>query len=444
MEPESKGAGTGVKPFTPQEAREIIQTLRQPAVFTDMVGDWPAMRWTSVYLSSLLGENLLRFRIGRRTAELAPQFETECEYVNGTLQQFHHWIRSTSQNLPEPFDNFNNSDYWGYADYKYLSAIFHDRPEILQDIIWADFGFPGRDGKESTLWVGSSGANTPCHIDSYGCNLVLQVEGRKTWHLFPPEDTTYLYPTRIPYEESSIFSKVNVVHPDWCRFPLFSKARPYVVTLHPGQVLYVPRRWWHYVESIDDITVSINTWTELDSDHEARVEEAITRMVVCAFKSTDLSSNIKDWLNPTEGEVTSHETNLLYLNQALAMYTDREAKKVEDVQRTQDPPLKRNKLTTDTASNVDLSVSSPPFGKHLLPVMPSPPRSDLRGAGTDNIVFGGDHCRTLNSETTQAVSSQWHETASPNQSVTSDDVLECLVNPQVIHLVSRLLLKKMI
>lgn len=59
---------------------------------------------------------------------------------------------------------------------------------------------------------------------------------RKRWHLFPPEDTPFLYPTRIPYEESSVFSKVSVVNPDLKRFPQFQKARRHVVTLSPGQV----------------------------------------------------------------------------------------------------------------------------------------------------------------------------------------------------------------
>lgn len=59
---------------------------------------------------------------------------------------------------------------------------------------------------------------------------------RKRWHLFPPEDTPFLYPTRIPYEESSVFSKVNAVNPDLKRFPQFQKARRHVVTLSPGQV----------------------------------------------------------------------------------------------------------------------------------------------------------------------------------------------------------------
>lgn len=45
-----------------------------------------------------------------------------------------------------------------------------------------------------------------------------------------------LYPTRIPYEESSVFSQVDVLHPDLRRFPAFQGARAHTVTLQPGQV----------------------------------------------------------------------------------------------------------------------------------------------------------------------------------------------------------------
>ena len=49
---------------------------------------------------------------------------------------------------------------------------------VVQDVKWSEFGFKERNGRESTLWIGTEGANTPCHLDSYGCNLVLQVQGR--------------------------------------------------------------------------------------------------------------------------------------------------------------------------------------------------------------------------------------------------------------------------
>ena len=53
--------------------------------------------------------------------------------------------------------------------------------------------------------LGTEGAYTPCHYDTYGFNLYTQISGHKRWILFPPDDSNLLKPTRIPYEESSVF-----------------------------------------------------------------------------------------------------------------------------------------------------------------------------------------------------------------------------------------------
>ena len=62
------------------------------------------------------------------------------------------------------------------------------------------------------LSLHSSGAFTQCHQDSYGVNLVAQIQGRKKWTLFPPNasSASVLKPTRIPYEESTIFARANL------------------------------------------------------------------------------------------------------------------------------------------------------------------------------------------------------------------------------------------
>lgn len=90
---------------------------------------------------------------------------------------------------------------------------------------------------------------------------------------FSPEEN--LLPTRIPYEESSIYSKLNLFSPNNRKFignlpnvlikqkhllSLFlgvNNAR--VITLHPGEVLFLPHGWWHYVEN-KEIAISINVW----------------------------------------------------------------------------------------------------------------------------------------------------------------------------------------
>ena len=43
---------------------------------------------------------------------------------------------------------------------------------------------------------------------------------------------------------------------------LFQKSQPYVVILEPGQTLYVPQHWWHYVECLEP-AVSVNVWVPL-------------------------------------------------------------------------------------------------------------------------------------------------------------------------------------
>ncbi|NXF01895.1 HBAP1 protein, partial [Smithornis capensis] len=474
--------GEDIKPFTPEKAKEIVMSLQQPAVFCNMVDSWPALHWNVKYLSAVLDGKTIRFRLGLKTVDLVPQFETRCSYVEATLEEFLAWSCGQPSCLSGPFRCYDYSKYWAYADYKYIARIFEDKPEIFQDIRWSDFGFPGRSGKESTLWIGSEGANTPCHLDSYGCNLVLQVQGRKKWHLFPPGDTSFLYPTRIPYEESSIFSKVNITNPDLKRFPEFKNSTAHVVTLIPGQVLLVPRHWWHYVESIDPVTVSINSWIELDADHEARVEEAITRMLVCAIKSAENPSDGDLWLNPTEVEATSHEINLQYLNKAVSAYFKCQKTGVSEQthssstgaeQRTS-APCKRKKREVGCelkgcrlqSHELDFSTSKAeeplkiPFGPHLIQVLPQsqergsmgavPVESDSRDLLHEN---EGEHIGKLHCKRKHLVMSNDRETpahqmdsdSSPHTSQTAlstNDLLDCLVNPHVINLVARLLLKR--
>nr|XP_002716858.1 HSPB1-associated protein 1 isoform X1 [Oryctolagus cuniculus] len=478
--PQTLAAGAGGeeegkhgKPFTPEKAKEIIMSLQQPAVFCNMVFDWPARHWTAEHLTEVLGGKQIRFRMGLQRTDTAPQFETTCSYVDATLEEFLTWNCEQSS-LSGPFADYDHSKFWAYADYKYFVNLFEDKTDVFQEVMWSDFGFPGRNGQESTLWIGSLGAHTPCHLDSYGCNLVFQVQGRKIWHLFPPEDTPFLYPTRIPYEESSVFSKVNVVNPDLKRFPQFQKAQRHVVTLSPGQVLFVPRHWWHYVESIDPVTVSINSWIELEEDHLARVEEAITRVLVCALKTAEDPRNPRAWLNPTEVEEISHEVNCHYLNGAVsaflehhrasretegqALQTNGKHRKKEElhmcnhveVEQTCSPNVNKHRATKQKA--VD------PFGPNLVAVTllteepPSERGGVVEGDGKGFVDKDGEGFGQLHGTKWEQVPSRGETVSAEHVAssstaavtaalVTTDDLLDCVVNPQVTRMVAQLLLQ---
>lgn len=65
----SLSLGERVKPFTPEKAKEIIMSLQQPAVFCNMVFDWPAQHWTAKHLSEVLQAKQIRFRMGLRSTD---------------------------------------------------------------------------------------------------------------------------------------------------------------------------------------------------------------------------------------------------------------------------------------------------------------------------------------------------------------------------------------
>ncbi|KAF5292287.1 hypothetical protein FQA39_LY03321 [Lamprigera yunnana] len=232
-----------------------------PLIIKDTL-KWELLNWDLVKWKEILGKENLKFRKGYILNTKEPQFENSTNVIHLTFDQFLAKI--------EQSDNE-----WLYFDYKYLRSWFVDLPELRKHISWDAFGFSDCNVDDSTFWLGSKGAHTPCHQDTYGCNIVAQVYGRKRWMLFPPREN--LQPTRIPYEESSIYSKINMFNASPSNFKDITECKS--IILNPGDVLVVPHKWWHYVENLE-LSISINLWIELPVDHEERVNESIVQMLI--------------------------------------------------------------------------------------------------------------------------------------------------------------------
>jgi ribosomal protein L16 Arg81 hydroxylase len=96
------------------------------------------------------------------------------------------------------------------------------------------------------IFIGPKGAVTPLHDDVWGTHAWLaELVGRKRWILFSPDQRELLYDYKVKPDK-----------PDFERFPLFRKAKPLEATIGPGDIIFVPGGWPHYVISLDP-TISL-------------------------------------------------------------------------------------------------------------------------------------------------------------------------------------------
>ncbi|XP_013196335.2 lysine-specific demethylase 8 isoform X2 [Amyelois transitella] len=105
-------------------------------------------------------------------------------------------------------------------------------------------------------WFGPKGTVSALHHDPKK-NLLTQVVGTKQLFLFSPNDTPYLYPHS--HELLNNTAQVDPREPDLEKFPNYKEATAYHCILSPGQMLYIPPKWWHFVESLS-ISFSVSFW----------------------------------------------------------------------------------------------------------------------------------------------------------------------------------------
>ncbi len=103
------------------------------------------------------------------------------------------------------------------------------------------------------IWIsGPSGSGSGFHVDLFD-NLLIMMNGSKTVYLVAPQHSWDMSPS------SKILCKC-IMHPrDKIEQRLREKKSIVVAHLKIGDILMLPRGWWHYVVS-DDSSISVNYW----------------------------------------------------------------------------------------------------------------------------------------------------------------------------------------
>eukprot|EP00921_Rhytidocystis_pertsovi_P002895 GHVQ01004858.1.p1 GENE.GHVQ01004858.1~~GHVQ01004858.1.p1 ORF type:complete len:473 (-),score=31.97 GHVQ01004858.1:706-2124(-) len=143
--------------------------------------------------------------------------------------------------------------------------IFEQIPVLEKDLMTPEFASCGiTDTLIRMLWLGPAGTVSPLHTDPYQ-NIYIQLVGRKYVKLCHPSESANIYAFKdgLLTNTSSVNWDISQPLPDSCerRFPLFSKAQFVEAVVEAGDLLYIPRGWWHFVKSLDR-SASVSYWFE--------------------------------------------------------------------------------------------------------------------------------------------------------------------------------------
>ncbi|KAK4175859.1 hypothetical protein QBC36DRAFT_17342 [Triangularia setosa] len=245
----------------------------RPLILTGLVSHWPALTtspWSKpAYLLSrtFSGRRLVPVEIGR-------------SYVDaGWSQKIIPFSEFLSEYITSPSSDVSKG-------YLAQHQLFSQLPQLRNDIVVPDLCYtspppkvddehPVAELEEPMLnaWLGPPGTITPLHTDPYH-NLLVQVVGRKYVRLYPPQskvktrgkeggvsmDNTAAFDVGVlegwddqpPSEEEEEEGKNGEKEE-------FGRLECVDCILEPGETLYIPEGWWHYVRGLS-VSFSVSFW----------------------------------------------------------------------------------------------------------------------------------------------------------------------------------------
>jgi len=216
---------------------EQFYAVNRPVIITDCVTQWPALRnWTVSNLRQRFGELDIQFQSGRKKGNFLSVFSE-----NAITDRFSNFLDLISD------ESTGNDAYLTSKDQLLRRQGFS---ALLNDIILDQRFFnPVIDPEKMSVWIGPKGCHSPMHRDIRNVCLA-QIIGRKSLILIP---ALQMHRT---YNEESFYSDVDFNEFDLASYPLLKDATIYNIILEPGDMLFIPVGWWHFVKSLD-VTVTL-------------------------------------------------------------------------------------------------------------------------------------------------------------------------------------------
>ncbi len=214
-----------------------------PCVVSDAMTHWPAMQWDFQNLKDRFGniEIMVQPSLREKENKYTVQFRDYIEYVLGKknasdLLQVGETTIPSSERLYglafHPFsthpDLFNEFDECPYFVEDYFSGLIGER-----------FRTAMRAFRHHWLFIGPKGSLSQFHSDHHDVMTYLaQIKGRKLVLLVSPNETEKITSPEGPLNPFSICMHT---------FKSYKEVTFFAAVLEPGQMLFLPRGWNHYV-----------------------------------------------------------------------------------------------------------------------------------------------------------------------------------------------------
>jgi ribosomal protein L16 Arg81 hydroxylase len=232
-----------VSAISAAEFRRDYELPRRPVLITGALAGRAAFeRWSLDYLAEKSGDVPVRIRVSERGQ---PQL------FNGNWHAAFDFENDVSLRAAVA----RVQDQAGPIVYVQHCNLGTKAPALASEI--GSFPYaPARLCSPALLWISGPGTVNPLHWDHHHVALT-QVAGEKRFVIFPPEDSSKL----ASFVDAQFWhnTRLDLRAIDRGRFPQVDRARAWSAAVQPGEILFIPYSWWHYMES-DSFSISVSWW----------------------------------------------------------------------------------------------------------------------------------------------------------------------------------------